>query len=185
MRFYERYLFTGGRPWACAQAAGEVLEVAVGTGLNLPHYPPAIRLTGVDTSPAMLAGARNRAAELGLQADLRQADAQELPFPDGSFDTVLCTLALCCIPDDRAAIAEMHRVLRPGGRLILMDHVASGNPVIRAGQWLAERFTLRATGEYLTRRPLPLVIAAGFTIEHRQRLRAGIVERVTAVKASS
>ena len=182
MRLYDRFLFTGGRSWACSQAAGEVLEVAVGTGLNLPHYPQETRLTGIDASPAMLAIARRRAADLGLEAELAEGDAQALPFPDASFDTVVCTLSLCCIPDDKAAIDEMHRVLRPGGRLILLDHVASGNPLIRAGQRLLERLTLRATGEYQTRHPLPLVLAAGFAVEGAERMRAGIVERVTAVE---
>lgn len=183
MRLYDRFLFTGGRSWACSQVAGDVLEVAVGTGLNLPYYPPGTRLTGIDASPAMLAIARRRAAELGIQAQLREADAQALPFPDASFDAVVCTLSLCCIPADEAAISEMHRVLRPGGRLVLLDHVASSNPVVHAGQRLLEQLTLRTTGEYQTRRPLPLVAAAGFAIESQECLRAGIVERVTAVKA--
>lgn len=185
MRMYDRFLFTGGRSWACSQAAGEVLEVAVGTGLNLPYYPAGTRLTGIDASPAMLAIARQRTADLGVQAQLREGDAQALPFPNASFDTVVCTLSLCCISDDKAAITEMHRVLRPGGRLILLDHVASGNQLVRGGQRLLERLTLRMTGEYQTRRPLPLVLAAGFEVERRERLKAGIVERVTAVKSAS
>jgi ubiquinone/menaquinone biosynthesis C-methylase UbiE len=182
MRRYDRFLFTGGRDWACGLAAGEVLEVAVGTGLNLPCYPGGLHLTGIDASPAMLAIARRRAADLGVQVDLAEGDAQALPFPDASFDTVVCTLSLCCIPDEVAAIAGMHRVLRPGGRLILLDHVASGNPVIRAGQWLLEQLTRRTIGEYQTRRPLRLLPGAGFVIEHSERSRAGIVERVIAVK---
>ncbi len=182
MRRFERFLFGDGRSWVCSQATGEVVEVAVGTGLNLPHYPAGIRLTCVEASPAMLAIAQRRAADLSIEADLRHADAQALPFAEASFDTAVCTLALCCIPDDLAAIAEMHRVLRPGGRLILLDHVAAGNPLIRAGQRLIERFTQPSTGEYLTRRPLPLARAAGFTIEHSERSRAGLVERLTAIK---
>jgi ubiquinone/menaquinone biosynthesis C-methylase UbiE len=185
MRFYDRFLFTGGRSWACSQAAGKVLEVAAGTGLNLPHYPAGIRLTGIDASPAMLAIARRRATDLGMHADLTEGDAQALPFASASFDTVICTLSLCCIPGDKAAITEMHRVLRPGGRLILLDHVASGNRLVRAGQRLLERLTLRAAGEYQTRHPLPHVIEAGFVIEHSQRLKAGIVERVSAVKPAT
>ncbi len=182
IRRYDRFLFTDGRSWACSQATGNVLEVGVGTGLNLPHYPRHIQLTGIDASPAMLAIARRRAAGLGLQAELREADAQALPFPDASFDTVVCTLALCCIPSDRTAISEMHRVLRPGGRLVLLDHVVSTNLLLRTGQRMLERFTIRTAGEYQTRRPLPHVLAAGFTLESQQRLKAGIVERLTAIK---
>jgi hypothetical protein len=79
----------------------------------------------------------------------------------------------------------MHRVLRPGGRLILLDHVASGNPVVHAGQWLLEKLTLRMTGDCQARRPLALLPAAGFAVEHSERRKAGIVERVTAVKSHS
>jgi ubiquinone/menaquinone biosynthesis C-methylase UbiE len=182
IRVSERLLFTGGRSWACSQAAGDVLEVAVGTGLNLPHYPAGIRLTGIDLSPAMLAIARDRARALGLAADLREASADALPFPDGSFDTVVCTVSLCNIPDDRATIGEMFRILRPGGRLILLDHVASDQRWALAIERLLEPLFLRLNGDYLTRRPLPLVVAAGFTIERSERLKAGIIERLTAVK---
>src|SRR5688572_30463164 len=121
--FLERVQFGGGREWVCSQAGGAVLDVAVGTGRNLAFYPDGVRLTGVDFSPAMLKRARVRAAELGREIDLVEGDAQALPFPDASFDTVVCTLGLCGFPDERAAIAEMHRVLRPGGTLLLLDHV--------------------------------------------------------------
>jgi SAM-dependent methyltransferase len=124
MRFFDRTLFAESRTRVCSQADGDVLEVAVGTGLNLPLYPPGVRLTGIEWSPQMLAIARRRADEIGRTADLREADAQALPFPDAAFDTVVCTLSLCAIPDDQRAIAES-RVLKPGGRLLLLDHVPS------------------------------------------------------------
>src|SRR5215208_6161316 len=127
MDLTERLLFQGGRAWVCGQATGEVLEVAVGTGRNLAFYPVEVSLTGIDLSPGMLAIARERARQLGLNADLREADTQALPFPDASFDTVVCTLSLCNIPDDRRALAEMKRVLRPGGRLLLLDHVRASS----------------------------------------------------------
>src|SRR5438046_1176783 len=107
----ERRFFPDTRRWICSRAAGEVLEVAIGTGLNLPHYPDGIRLTGVDLSPAMLAIARDRAAQLGRHVELHTGDAQALDFPDNAFDTVVCTLSLCAIPDDRRAVEEMVRVL--------------------------------------------------------------------------
>jgi ubiquinone/menaquinone biosynthesis C-methylase UbiE len=182
IRFLERYQFRGGREWVCSRARGEVLEVAVGTGLNLPFYPPEVRLTGVDLSPGMLSAARARAAELALDADLREADAAALPFPDASFDTVVCTLGMCAVPDDRAAIGEIRRVLRPGGRLLLLDHIGSNWWPIWAAQRLLEVVTVRTAGEHQTRRPLPVVRAAGFTIEESERLKAGSVERVAAVK---
>src|SRR5215204_2106512 len=109
MGFFERVLFGDGREWVCSRASGEVLEVAVGTGRNFTFYAQGVRLSGIDLSPAMLEIARKRAEELGVDADLREADAQQLPYPDASFDTVVCTLSLCSIPDDRRAIAEMKR----------------------------------------------------------------------------
>jgi ubiquinone/menaquinone biosynthesis C-methylase UbiE len=182
IRQTERWLFPGGREWACSRASGAVLEVAVGTGLNLPLYPPGATVTGIDLSPGMLAVARDRAKALGLNADLRVGNAEALEFGDASFDTVLCTISLCNIPDYPAAIAEMYRVLRPGGRLILLDHVASDRWWVLLAQRVLEQVTLRTTGDYQTRRPLPLVAAAGFSIDHSERSRLGWVERLVAVK---
>lgn len=180
--FFERHQFGGGREWVCARATGRVLEVAIGTGRNLPCYPADVAITGVDLSPSMLRIARDRAAELGLDVDLREADAEALPFPDGSFDTVVCTLSLCAIPDHAATIAEMARVLRPGGRLLLLDHIGSRWWPIWAGQRLLEVVTIRTAGEHQTRRPAPMLAAAGLDITESQRLKLGTVERVAAVK---
>jgi len=166
----------------CAHAAGDVLDVAIGTGLNLPHYPPDIRLTGVDLSPVMLAAAGKRAAGLAMTVELREAEAEHLPFPDVSFDTVVCTLSLCSVTDDRAAIAEMYRVLRPSGQLLLLDHVAASNPLLLALQRLWEKVTLRLIGDYQTRHPLPLVQQVGFVIQDSRRSKLGTVERLRAVK---
>jgi ubiquinone/menaquinone biosynthesis C-methylase UbiE len=182
IRVSERLLFPDGRAWACSQVSGRVLEVAVGTGLNLPCYPAGTRLTGIDLSPAMLAIAGGRARALGLEADLREASADALPFGDASFDTAVCTVSLCNIPDDAAAIGEMYRVLRPGGRLVLLDHVASDRRWALAVQRLLEPLTLRLDGDYLTRRPLPLVEAAGFSVTWSARSKAGIIERLIAAK---
>jgi ubiquinone/menaquinone biosynthesis C-methylase UbiE len=176
-------LFVGdGRIWICSQAVGDVLEVAIGTGRNLPFYPDGVRLTGIDHSPEILALARQRAGELGLQASLRRGDAQALPFPDESFDTVVCMLSLCAIPNDRKAVAEMKRVLRPSGKLLLLDHVRATSPVAYAIQWLIEQVSLRLEGEHQLRRPFEHVLAEGFEIERHDRLKRGIIERLAARK---
>jgi len=164
----------------CAQASGDVLDVAIGTGLNLPHYPPGVRVTGVDLSPVMLTAAAKRAADLGLTVALSEADAEHLPFPDASFDTVVCTLSLCSVGDDRAAIAEMHRVLRPGGQLLLLDHVAAINRILLTLQRLWEKVTRRFAGDYQTRHPLPLVERAGLVVTDSRRTKLGTVERLRA-----
>jgi ubiquinone/menaquinone biosynthesis C-methylase UbiE len=180
--YYDRFLLGDGRAWACSQARGAVLEVAVGTGRNLPFYPRGIRLTGIDLTPAMLAVAGDRARDLGLDVKLVEGDAQALPFADASFETAVCTLALNAIPDDRAAIAEMYRVLRPGGRLLLLGHVASHHRVVRAVQRLLEKKSLPIAGDHQTRQPLPIVLATGFTVERQERSKAGVIQRVAAVK---
>ncbi|MDQ6878706.1 MAG: class I SAM-dependent methyltransferase, partial [Candidatus Dormibacteraeota bacterium] len=142
MRLFDRVLFKDSRAWVCSKAAGETLEVGVGTGLNLPFYPADVQLTGIDVSSAMLAIARRRANDLDHAVELREADAHALPFPDGSFDTVVCTFSLCAIPDERRAVSEMKRVLRPGGRLLLADHVAGSTWPVRAVQRLLEVATV-------------------------------------------
>lgn len=182
MDFWDRHLFGDSRPWACGRAAGDVLEVAIGTGRNLPYYPDDVRLTGIDWSRSMLGIAGGRAASLGREADLRQGDALALDFPDGSFDTVVCTLGLCAVPDDRPAVAEMARVLRPGGRLLLVDHVAAPSRALRALQWLYEWISVPLAGEHFRRRPLLHARDLGFQIEHAERFHLGIVERVAARK---
>jgi ubiquinone/menaquinone biosynthesis C-methylase UbiE len=180
--FFERLQFGGGREWLGRRARGRVLEVAPGTGRNLPFYSPDVTLTGLELSPAMLAQARSRARELGLDADLREGDAAELPFADGSFDTVVCALALCSIPDPIRALGEMHRVLVPGGRLLLLDHIRSSWPPVYAAQWLVERVTIPLAGEHFTRRPRADVVQVGFELVETERLKAGTVERIHAQK---
>lgn len=179
---FERILFGDGRQWVCSRATGEVLEIAVGTGRNLAHYRDGVPVTGIELSPEMLELARREAAASGRQVDLRVGDAQALEFPDESFDTVTCTLALCTIPDDRAAVREIWRVLRPGGRLILMEHVRSPVRGIRAVQRLLEPLFLRLEHDHLTRDPLDYLEHEGFEIETVDRLKWGIVERAVARK---
>lgn len=175
-------LFGDTRTWICAQATGEVLEVAVGTGLNLGLYPEPVAVIGMDLSPAMLDLARRRAAELGRAADLRVGDAQRLEFADASFDTVVCTFGLCAVPDDDGAVDEMVRVLRPGGLLLLADHVVSTSAPIRLLQAVAELYSVPAENEHFRRRPLRHVEAAGLDIERHDRFTKGIVERLAARK---
>ena len=185
MRFFDRLLFAGGREWVCAQAVGEVLEIGIGTGRNLPHYGDDVRLTGVELSPAMLEIARARAHELGREVDLRVGDAQALEFGDESFDTVVCTLSLCTIPDDRAAVAEMRRVLRPGGRLLLLEHVRSPLLPVRLGQRLLDPLAVRFAADHLLREPLGHLRAEGFEVDRLGRSKLGIVERVSARKPTA
>ncbi|MFC0864535.1 class I SAM-dependent methyltransferase [Sphaerimonospora cavernae] len=182
MAFAERRFFADTRAWVCGQATGDVLEVAVGTGLNLTHYSHDVRLTGVEWSPSMLAVARRRADETGRRVDLQQGDARALGFTDGRFDTVVCTFSLCAIEDERKALAEMARVLRPGGLLLLADHVESSAWPVRGLQWLIDAFSVPMHGEHCRRRPFRNVLGMGFGIERHDRFKLGIIERFTARK---
>ncbi len=130
----------------------------------------------------MLKIAENRAEQLGRAVDLREANAQALPFPDASLDTVVCTFSLCAIPDEGRAVSEMRRVLRAGGLLLLADHIAGGAWPVRAIQRILEVVTVPLQGEHFLRRPLRQVQAEGMEIERRERFKLGIVERVTARK---
>jgi ubiquinone/menaquinone biosynthesis C-methylase UbiE len=181
---FERVLFGGGREWVCSRAQGEVLEIAAGTGRNLPFYPEGVRLTAVELSPGMLEIARRRAQELGVQAELRVGDAHNLPFPDASFDTVVATLALCTIPDDRRAVAEAARVLRPGGLLLLLEHVRSPILPVRILQRAFNPLTVLIENDHLIREPLRHIQDAGLVVEHLERSKWGVVERLAARKPS-
>jgi ubiquinone/menaquinone biosynthesis C-methylase UbiE len=183
--FFERVLFGDGRQWATAQASGDVLELAVGTARNLPFYSDEVRLTGVELSPEMLALAKRRAGALGRSVDLHLGDAQELEFDDSSFDTVLITLGLCTIPQPEQAAAEAFRVLRPDGRLVLLEHVRSPLAPIRAVQRVLEPLAVRFEADHLLRDPLDYLGDVGFGIESVKRLKWGIVERLVATKPAS
>jgi ubiquinone/menaquinone biosynthesis C-methylase UbiE len=178
----ERWLFgKEHRSWVCARAHGRTLEVAVGTGLNLGLYPEDVMLTAIDLTPEMLRLAIDRAAELRRSVSFCEGDAQGLPFRDETFDTVVATYAMCAVPDLPLTIREMRRVLAPGGRLLLLDHVRSSVAPFVWVQRALERMPSREREE-LTRRPRDDVEAAGFSIDQSERFRAGMVERLVAVK---
>lgn len=182
MAVVERSFLDDGRRWACGQVSGRVLEIAVGTGRNLAHFPEGVELTGIELSPGMLERAQARARVHPSRVDLRLGDAHHLTFADGSFDTVVATLALCSIPDDRAAVAEMARVLRPGGRLFLLDHVASTTRGIRIVQRLIDPLLVRLLGDHLLREPEAAVRDAGMVIDELSSSRWGMVLRLAARK---
>ena len=186
MGFIERrVLGPTHRSWACSRVTGKTLEVAIGTGLNLASYPAGVELVGLDLSPEMLELARQRAEELRREVDLRVGDAHALPFDANTFHAVVCTYSLCNIPNPRKAVAEMNRVLRPGGRLLLVDHIASDRRPILWIQKAIEFFSIRAEGEHMTRRSLGHVAAEGFDVVESHRMGPGrIVERILALKPS-
>jgi ubiquinone/menaquinone biosynthesis C-methylase UbiE len=188
-RIYDRRAVTASKPrgddnlrWLCEQAEGDTLEVGIGRGRTLPFYPPDVHLTGIELSSVALEIARRRADELGIPATLRQGDAAALPYPDDHFETVVFSFVLCTIPDDRGAVAEAARVLRPGGRLLLVEHVRSPNPAVRIIERLLEPIALWRLGDHLLREPLDHVLAEGLELERLERSWFGVVERLAARK---
>jgi ubiquinone/menaquinone biosynthesis C-methylase UbiE len=116
------------------RASGATLEIGAGTGLNLAHYPPAVsELVLTEPSEHMARRLRDHLARASRPVEVVEAPAERLPFPDERFDTVVCTLVLCTIPDPPAALAEVARVLRPEGRLLFLEHVRSDDP--RVARW--------------------------------------------------
>ncbi|WP_436892096.1 class I SAM-dependent methyltransferase [Nocardiopsis dassonvillei] len=155
----------------CAGARERTLEVGVGTGANLRYYPPQVRLTAIDPDPAALAAARERAEELGLVARFAEGDARSLDFPDESFETVVCTLALSAVEEREEALREMYRVLVPGGRLLAAERI------VRTG--LPSRLWRRRR-DHPRRAPREAAAEAGFRVGHHDRLFFGRVERMVA-----
>ena len=179
----ERRLLGDQRGWATSRARGRVLELAVGTGLNLPRYPDAVEhVLGIDLSEQMLERARARIADQRLdRVEVRQGDVEHLDLPDASVDTVVSTYSLCTLADPAAVLREARRVLVPGGRLVLVEHGPARTWWIRTVQRVINPFAKRWQADDLLRAPRPLAEAAGFTIiEADQDGVGGLAHRVSA-----
>jgi ubiquinone/menaquinone biosynthesis C-methylase UbiE len=183
--FLEPRLFAPARRWIAEHASGRTLEVGVGTGANLPYYAAKVSdLTLTDVSPAMLRAATERARTVGVPVRVVQADAAHLDLPTGSFDTVICTFAMCCVDDELAVLRELARVLAPGGRLLMADHVESSARLGRGVQRVLDRVTPERAGEHHRRRPLLLLPAAGLDLVETEASRWRLVERLSATKGA-
>lgn len=151
------------------RARGKTLEVGVGTGRNLGLYPDGVELAGIDVSANMLARARRVAEELDRPIDLELADVQDLPYTDGSFDTVAATCVFCSVADPVAGLREVARVVRPDGQVLLLEHVRPRNRLLG---WLADRIApliARLLGPEINRRTEDNVAAAGLDIVEIRR----------------
>jgi ubiquinone/menaquinone biosynthesis C-methylase UbiE len=155
-----------------------VLEVGIGTGATLRHYKRGVELTGIDLSPGMLAVARRNADRLGIAADLREMDAEQLEFPDASFDAVVFTLCLCTIPDPERAIREGIRVAKPGARMIFLEHVRSNLVPVAGLQWLLNLVTVPLQNDYWNRRTPELVRACGVRVVLERRWLLGVFDLI-------
>jgi ubiquinone/menaquinone biosynthesis C-methylase UbiE len=150
-----------------AEAEGRVLEIGIGSGLNLPFYGSGVReIVGVDPSAALLRMAAPRAAMASVPVSLVNRGGEELPFADASFDVAVTTWTLCSIKDAPAALAEMRRVLKPGGRLLFVEHGRAPDPGVAKWQTRLNPLWRRCAGGCNLDRPIAeLIAAAGFRIE--------------------
>jgi ubiquinone/menaquinone biosynthesis C-methylase UbiE len=144
-------------------AEGRVLEIGTGTGSNFAYYTGVDSLVLTEPEPAMLRRLRDKAREQAPQAEIVQAPAEDLPFDDASFDTVVSTLVLCGV-DQKRSLAEVRRVLRPGGRLLFIEHVRSDDPALARFQDRMNRLNRFLVGCECNRQTLSAIEAAGFTV---------------------
>jgi len=157
-------------------AQGQVLEVGIGTGLNIPFYDKTrvTRVTGVDPALRMHSLAQKRIAQAGLDVDLIGLSAERLPVDDASFDTVVCTYTLCTIPDPAVALAEMRRVLKPGGKLLFSEHGRAPDANVSKWQTRLQPYWSKLAGGCMLDRDVPLLLRdAGFQSEVQSRYLPG------------
>ncbi len=156
------------KPWRqllWSQARGNILEVGVGTGKNFPYHPRTAKVTGIDLSDQMLVRAQKRARHLGSTIQLSEGDVQALEFPDNSFDTAAATFVFCSVPDPVQGLRELNRVVKPGGQILLLDHVRINSPTIGRLMDGLNPLVVRLWGANINRDTVENVKRAGLDIE--------------------
>lgn len=183
MWLLERFSLTKLRRRIVREAEGTVLEIGAGTGANLPHYLPNTTVAAMDLRPAHLvaAAAKARRANPSLNLAVTCGDAQRLPFPDHAFDTVVGTLVFCSIHEPQTALSELRRVLRPNGRLLLLEHVRGQTPFTRRlTDWLHPLWFALQGECHLNRETAVTVAAAGFRVDATATHARGLLQLICA-----
>lgn len=147
-----------------------ILEIGAGSGANLRRYPPAVReVVALEPDPTLIRMARNESSKSPRSVSFLEASAEQIPFDDASFDTVVSTWTMCTIPDVRRALEEMRRVLKPGGRLLFVEHGLSADSPVRRWQNRLDPLWSRVSGGCHINRPIEsFITAAGLAIDQLQ-----------------
>lgn len=167
------------------QVRGNVLEVGVGTGASFKDYPPCGRIVAVDISPEMLRWAGIKRRNYNGMIDLRAEDVQGLSFEEETFDTVFSSLVFCSVTNPVKGLSEVRRVLKSGGRLLMLEHVRSKNKVIGSLMDKLNLLVARPGVDNINRQTVEYLREAGFKIEQERNLAFDVVKAIVASKPLS
>jgi ubiquinone/menaquinone biosynthesis C-methylase UbiE len=184
MEVFAERRFSEWRPrlWSMVQGPA-VLEVGVGTGKNMPYYPEGVQITAVYLTPGMLEKAKARAAALHLDVDLQLGDAQKLDFPDDTFDDIVSTFVFCSVPDPLLGLTELLRVIKPNGRLLMLEHIRAGNNLAGLMMDVMNPLMVRMSGANINRRTVENVQQSGWQLEQAETIgMKGIFKLIVARK---
>jgi len=176
----EFFSFSTFRRDLLSQARGKILEIGVGTGKNLPWYPPGVDLTGIDVSPRMLERARKKAEERGMHPRLEVMDVERMAFPDQTFDTTVSTFVFCSVLHPQRGLAEIRRVLKKGGTALFLEHVRSENTLAGAVMDLVNPVINALVGPHINRRTVDFIEEAGFEILSVENRGGKIIKKIVA-----
>jgi len=179
----EGLFFKSWRKKLWAKVEGHhILEVGVGTGKNFDYYPKDARITAIDFSEQMLKQAVRKRDRKNVKVDLELMDVQSLCFADNSFDTVICSFVFCSVPSALKGLKEVYRVCKPGGQVLLLEHVISSNPVLAALMNLLNPIVVKLVGANINRNTVKNVKACAFTSVNVDDRSSDIIKLIEARK---
>ena len=173
--------YSGWRQLLWSKVEGKkILEVGVGTGKNFPYYPTKAEITAIDFSEKMLSRAKEKAEDHNVKVDLRQMDVQTLSFEDNTFDSVIATFVFCSVPDPIKGLMEIKRVCKPGGKVLLLEHVLSANRILAWLMNIMNPLVVRTMGPNINRKTVENVVKSGLKVEKVTDLSTGIFKLIEA-----